>query len=156
MNRPRRKQVRDETFKLLKQEGLDGWKVRFNPRLTRALGRCIPSLKTIEYQPRYMEQNDIAQVLGTIQHEVAHAVVGARHGHDAVWAATAKRLGVEDPSAINRTATLTKKFTGKCSGCDATWQRDRRLVGAIHPPCRRANQDGDTERRYTLVWTRNA
>lgn len=58
MKATRKKQVRDETFKLLTENGLTGWKVRFNPRLTRALGRCIPSLKTIEYQPKFMELND--------------------------------------------------------------------------------------------------
>lgn len=161
MNKPRRKQVRDETFKLLNQEGLTGWKVRFNPRLSRALGRCIPSLKTIEYQPRYMEQNDMEQVLTTIKHEVAHAIAGAYHGHDAYWASIARRLGLENPSAINHTATLTKKFTGTCEGCGETWQRDRRMIGAICPPCRRKRLNeiattGTSNHRMSIVWTRNA
>lgn len=154
MKKPRRKQVRDETFRLLTENGLEGWRVRFNPRLTRALGRCIPSLKTIEYQPRYMEQNDWDQVLTTIQHEVAHAMT-PRHHHDAVWAATARKLGLKDPSAINKTATLTKRFTGTCPGCKNEWQRDRRVIGAMCPPCRRLNLGGETKRRYSLVWTRN-
>ena len=155
MQVPRRKQVRDETFRLLTQNGLTGWKVRFNPRLTRALGRCIPSQKVIEYQPRYMEQNDWEQVLTTIRHEVAHAMT-PRHHHDAVWAAAARKLGLKNPSAINRTAVLTKKFTGTCDGCKNTWQRNRRVHGAICPPCHRAYKAGDTERRYSIRWTRNA
>lgn len=156
----RRKQVRDETFKLLTENGLEGWKVRFNPRLTRALGRCIPSQKTIEYQPRYMQQNGWEQVLTTIRHEVAHAMSPSWAGHGATWAANARKLGLENPSAINHTATLSKKFTGTCEGCGDTWQRDRRLHGAQHPTCRRKYQsevlaNGSSEQRYSIRWTRN-
>lgn len=158
----RRKQVRDETFKLLTQNGLEGWRVRFNPRMTRALGRCIPSQKTIEYQPRYMEQNGHEQVLSTVIHEVAHAVSITKYGgylgggHGAAWQRVARELGLENPSAINTTAKLTKKFTGTCHGCNQTWERDRRVHGAICPSCRRKHLAGDTERRYSITWTRNA
>ena len=156
MQKPRRKQVRDETFKLLKQEGLDGWRVRFNPRLSRALGRCIPSTKTIEYQPRYMEQNAMEQVLSTIQHEVAHAVAGAHHGHDAHWASIARRLGVKNPSAIATGVTLTRKFTGTCQGCNNQWHRDKRTHGAICPTCRRIRMTTEPTRKCSIIWTRNA
>lgn len=161
----RRKQVRDETFKLLTENGLQGWKVRFNPRLTRALGRCIPSQKTIEYQPRYMQQNDWEQVRTTVLHEVAHAISCTKYGrfgggHGAQWARIARELGLENPSAINTTAKLTKKFTGTCDGCKETWQRDRQMHGAMHPTCRRKYQsevlaNGSSEQRYSITWKRN-
>lgn len=160
MKKPRRKQVRDETMKLLIENGLTGWKVRYNAKLTRALGRCIPSQKTIEYQPRYMAQNDWEQVRTTVLHEVAHAISCTKYGrlgggHGAAWQREARRLGLENPSATNNTANLTKKFTGKCPGCENEWQRDRRVIGAACPPCRRAHLAGETDRRYTIAWTRN-
>lgn len=162
----RRKQVRDETFKLLIENGLTGWKVRYNSRMTRALGRCIPSQKTIEYQPRYMAQNDWAQVRTTVLHEVAHAIAITKYGHfmggghGATWARIARELGLENPSAINHTANLTAKFTGTCGGCNGTWQRNRRVHGAICPPCRRKYtsevlQNGSSEQRYSITWKRN-
>lgn len=161
-----RKQVRDETMKMLVENGLTGWKVRYNSRMTRALGRCIPSQKTIEYQPRYMQQNGWEQVKTTVIHEVAHAVSITRHGqfigggHGAVWAKIARELGLADPSAINTTAKLTKKFTGICEGCGDQWQRDRRIHGAMHPTCRRKYQsevlaNGSSEQRYSITWKRN-
>lgn len=156
----RRKQVRDLTFKLLTENNLQGWRVRFNPRLTRALGRCWESRKTIEYQPRYMEQNDWAEVEQTIRHEVAHAVAGASARHGARWVRVALQLGVKSPSSTSSSATLTRKFTGTCEGCKQTWQRDRRMLGAICPPCRRKRQaeireTGASEQRMSIVWTRN-
>lgn len=155
----RRKQVRDETFKLLTENGLSGWRVRFNPRLTRALGRCIPSQKTIEYQPRFMEQNDWDEVVMTIRHEVAHALT-PRHHHDAVWAAKCRELG-GNGKATNSTATLTMKFTGTCDGCSQTWQRNRRVNGAACPSCRQKRtaeirENGTSEQKCSIRWTRNA
>lgn len=151
----RRKQVRDLTFKLLTEHGLTGWRVRFNPRLTRALGRCNHTDKVIDYQPRYMKQNDWEQVKSTILHEVAHAMAGPYAGHGWTWQQYAKGLGLENPSAVSYTAKLTRKFTGTCPGCSYEWQRDRRAIGAVCPPCRRLHLAGETERRYTINWTRN-
>lgn len=153
---PRRKRVRDETFKLLTENGMTGWRVRFNPRLTRALGRCNYRTKTIEYQPRYMEQNDWAQVQTTVLHEVAHAIVGYGHGHGATWAQAARRLGLADPSAINSTATLSKRFTGTCPNaeCGRTIERDRRNSQACGKCCRELNNNVFTN-RFAFVWTRN-
>lgn len=156
----RRKQVRDLTFKLLTENGLEGWHVRFNPRLTRALGRCSYYSKTIDYQPRYMAQNDWEQVRTTILHEVAHAIAGQYAGHGASWARAARALGLENPSAINHTATLTKKFTGTCEGCGVTVQRDRRQHGIVHTACQtkrlaEIRETGKSEQRATIRWTRN-
>lgn len=161
MKRPRRKQVRDETMKLLLAEGMTGWKIRYNSRLSRALGRCIPSQKTIEYQPRYMEQNDWEQVRGTILHEAAHAIsihrygIYAGGGHGGNWARVARELGLDNPSAINRTATLTKKFTGTCPGCNRTVQKDRRASNACGKCCNE-HAGGLYSPRFAFVWTRNA
>ena len=40
-----------------------------------------------------MRLYDEAEVRETILHEIAHARVGASHGHDAVWQAEARRIG---------------------------------------------------------------
>ncbi len=149
----RRKQVRDETFKLLTENGLTGWRVRFNSRLTRALGRCIPSQKTIEYQPRFMDENDWDEVVMTIRHEVAHALT-PHNGHGMAWRAKCIELG-GNGKQYNNTANLTAKFKGTCGGCGTTVDRNRRVHGAIHPSCYRLYQAGETERRYSITWTRN-
>lgn len=160
MKRPMKKQVRDATFKLLTEQGLTGWKVEFNSRLSRALGRCCYGTKTIDYQPRYMQQNDLEQVMGTIIHEVAHAVAQQRYGiyagggHGARWAQVARELGLKDPSAINRTATLKKKFTGTCPGCKREIQADRRKSNACGRCCNE-HAGGLFSPKYQFTWTRN-
>ena len=145
---------------MLHANGLYGWRVRFNNRLTRTLGQCDYRNRTIEYQPRYMAQNDLEQVKTTIKHEVAHAIAGASAGHGARWARVARELGLENPSATSSTAKLTRKFTGTCGGCGQTWQRDRRAIGAIHPACHNKFRaevlaNGKSDQRFTIDWSRN-
>jgi hypothetical protein len=72
----------------------------------------------------------------TLLHEVAHALVGAGHGHGPVWKAkareigcTAMRCGVMDAPA---------KYTGTCPSCNATFKRNRitkDLQTLVHGPC---------------------
>jgi predicted SprT family Zn-dependent metalloprotease len=149
MQKPRRKQVRDETMKLLTENGLTGWKVRFNPRLTRALGRCIASQKTIEYQPKFMELNDWDEVVMTIRHEVAHAISPRWEGHGAIWRANCIKLG-GNGKQYNTTATIHYKFTGTCHGCGKEVKRNKRSNSS----CARCS-GGRYNPDYALVWTRN-
>lgn len=37
--------------------------------------------------------NDIKLIKGILYHELAHAIVGAEHGHDKIWKACAYKLG---------------------------------------------------------------
>lgn len=149
----RKKQVRDETFKLLTQHGARSWKVRFNPRMTSALGRCSPSQQMIEYQPRFMADNPWDEVVMTIRHEVAHALT-IGHGHDATWARKCIELG-GNGKQFNTTAQLTRKFVGTCPKCDRKIQRDRRNLRQACGKCCDAYAGGKFDAQYKFIWTRN-
>lgn len=100
-----------------------------------------------------MDENDWAQVNTTIKHEVAHALT-PRHGHDSVWARQARALGLENPSAINRTAKLSKKFTGTCPNCGGTTQVNRRGRYACSKCCNK-HAMGLYSPRFAYIWTVN-
>lgn len=153
MKKPRRKQVRNETFKLLAQHGATGWRVRFNPRLTRALGRCIYNTKTIEYQPKFMDENDWDEVVMTIRHEVAHALSPSYAGHGAIWRAKCLELG-GNGKQYNTTANLSKKFKGTCPNCGETTETNRRTRSACAKCCN-AHAGGLFSPQYMFIWTRN-
>ncbi len=87
---------------------LIGWKVKINNRLTRALGRCCYTTKTIELQGRYVKDNTVEQVTDTILHEIAHALAGPRAGHGMEWKMWAVRVGAT-PQATVDCATINYK-----------------------------------------------
>lgn len=73
---------------------LSGWRIVFNARLRRALGRCHYAKKHIELCPKYVACNAEPQVRDTILHEIAHALTPG-HSHDKVWSDMAKRIGAD-------------------------------------------------------------
>jgi hypothetical protein len=77
---------------LLDEHGLRDWTVVFD-RAKRRAGVCRPARKEIGLSGPLTALHPEAEVRDTILHEIAHALVGPRHGHDAVWRATARRIG---------------------------------------------------------------
>ena len=78
--------------RLLDQHGLDGWSVVFDTAKRRA-GVCRFDTRVIGLSGPLTRLHDEAEVRDTVLHEIAHALVGPRHGHDAVWAAKARAIG---------------------------------------------------------------
>lgn len=77
---------------LLDEHGLTGWTVRFDSAKRRA-GVCRYTERQIGLSAPLTRLHSEDEVRDTILHEIAHALVGAQHGHDEVWRATALRLG---------------------------------------------------------------
>ncbi|QXV71818.1 hypothetical protein psageK4_164 [Pseudomonas phage psageK4] len=73
---------------------LVGWRMVFNARLRRSLGRCHYTKRHIELCPKYVACNAVEQVKDTILHEIAHALTPG-HNHDKVWSAMAKKIGAD-------------------------------------------------------------
>jgi hypothetical protein len=85
-------QAYEITTVLIAEHGLTGWSVAFD-RAKRRSGLCSFNRKTISLSRYIMAQRPYADTLNTITHEIAHAIVGASHRHDAVWAAKHRQLG---------------------------------------------------------------
>lgn len=77
---------------LLDHHGLQDWVIQLDRAKTRA-GVCRPRTRTISLSGHLTRLHPEAEVRDTILHEIAHALVGARHGHDAVWRAKALEIG---------------------------------------------------------------
>ena len=78
-------------FHLMDNE-LDGWTFKWDNAQRRA-GLCSHTTRTISMSKPLAILADEAEVMDTILHEIAHALVGRGHGHDAVWRAKALAIG---------------------------------------------------------------
>lgn len=78
--------------RLLDAHGLQDWKVALDSAKTRA-GLCRYDRRMISLSRYLTRLHQPPEVQDTILHEIAHALVGPAHGHDAVWRAQARRLG---------------------------------------------------------------
>jgi predicted SprT family Zn-dependent metalloprotease len=78
--------------RLMREHGLPDWRLVFDNARTRA-GVCRAGRREIGLSRVLTELHTDAEVRDTILHEIAHALVGPDHGHDAVWRAKAREIG---------------------------------------------------------------
>lgn len=69
-----------------------GWELRMVPS-TDFAGNTLQNSKIVLLSTTFVARRNRAQVLDVIRHEIAHAIVGMGHGHDAVWVAAAQGIG---------------------------------------------------------------
>lgn len=86
------REVRDIAYEFLALHGLHEWRFQFNHR-KRTLGLCKYRTKTIELSIYYATHGEEKDIIDTIKHEIAHALVGTGHGHNDVWRAMAIKVG---------------------------------------------------------------
>jgi predicted SprT family Zn-dependent metalloprotease len=99
---------------LMDEHGLTGWRLVFDNAKTRA-GVCRPSRKEIGLSRALTQLHSEAEVRDTVLHEIAHALVGTGHGHDAVWRAKALAIGCSGTRCVPETAPRVEgPWKGTC------------------------------------------
>ncbi len=77
---------------LMHKHGLKKWCFKFD-HSTRRAGCCNYRDRVVSIS-FYMARNaSDEEIRDTILHEIAHALVGKKHNHDAVWRTTAQKIG---------------------------------------------------------------
>lgn len=128
---------------LIRQHGLDGWSFQFDSAQKRA-GACAFNTKVISLSRFYCIQTGDAQVRDTILHEIAHALAGPKHKHDATWKRIARSIGCT-ADRCHSVEFAPAKYIASCSRCGWDQKRNRRLRGGV---CRTCGQPV-TYRRFT-------
>lgn len=89
--------------RLMDEHGLTDWDLVFDNAKTRA-GVCRPGRREIGLSQPLTKLHADDEVRDTILHEIAHALVGAEHRHDAVWRQKAVEIGSSGERCVSSIA----------------------------------------------------
>lgn len=140
-----------ETLSLLTQHGKHDWQVGWDSAKRRA-GATHFQTKRITYSRVLMPKYPLAVQWQVMLHEVAHALLGPRHGHNQTWKDTVRALGgtpsvtlsPELPSAPARWVGVCPQCSKKrelhsaprrvvsCGNCSRTFNRNLILRWHLH------------------------
>ena len=133
LHRPLAEAIETAT-KLLKEYGLIDWRVKLDHARRRA-GQCDYNTKVISLSRLYVRNANKDHIRDTILHEIAHALVGPRHGHDVVWRNKAREIGCTATRCHGLNFSRAR-WQMKCpNGCFSI-ERHRRKSGLICTKCK--------------------
>jgi predicted SprT family Zn-dependent metalloprotease len=135
-------QIRELARQLMLTHGLTDWEFGINTNVRRA-GVCFyPHGSTpgrIELSAHFSERNSDDEIRDTILHEIAHALVGPKHGHDTVWRAMCVKIGARPNRCYGEEVEMPKgQWRAKCPTCEAEYDRHRKppqRMGWYCRPC---------------------
>ena len=137
------KQPRDKTpfavaldmgQELFALHGLTDWRLVLDHARRRA-GLCDYRNKTISLSRHYVKAADPTHIKDTLLHEIAHALVGPKHGHDAVWRQKAREIGCTATRCHNLEFSEAKWLMQCPKGCFSV-ARHRRKNGLVCAKCK--------------------
>jgi predicted SprT family Zn-dependent metalloprotease len=133
---------------LMAEHGLHDWRLVIDSAKTRA-GVCRFARREIGLSRHLTVLHSEAEVRDTVLHEIAHALVGPEHRHDAVWRATAVRLGCSGERCVPRSAPrVAGDWVGVCpAGHTTTMHRSPQRVRS----CRQCA--GSFALEHLITWT---
>lgn len=108
---------------VMDHHGLVAWQLKMD-MATRRTGMCDYEERAIYLSVHLCQLNDLRQVMLTTLHEVAHALVGPGHGHDAVWAARALEIGGDGKSCYD---PMDKRMPGRYVGVCVCGREHRKV-----------------------------
>lgn len=120
-----------------------GWQFAFDLAPARG-GSCNYREKLITLSVTYCLKASKEQIIDTILHEIAHALVGPNHGHDATWKAAAQRIGCT-AERCHQVQHTPPRWQGQC-GCGQQWERQRLSQRLRTSRCRKC--------KGTIKWKR--
>lgn len=111
---------------LMNQHGLGHWIFEFD-RAKRRAGCCKHHSSTITLSYYYAQHNELPEIKDTILHEIAHALVGPRQGHNNVWKACCIKIGAKPIRCYANSVQMPKgRWQAKCNSCQKEFHFHRR------------------------------
>ena len=145
---PRAREVHRLAGELLVAHGLHDWSFAFNRR-KRDMGLCLYGPRVIQLSLHFVLLNDDAAVRDTLLHEIAHALVGPGHGHDAVWKHKCREVGARPERICDDVNMPEGRWQARCGSCGMLHHRHRKPKHMVGWHCSYCGRE-----RGRLTWTR--
>ena len=113
----------------MQDHGLSKWRFKFDHSSRRA-GCCNYHDRIISISFELVRNGSDEDIKDTILHEIAHALVGRKHNHDAVWKAKAREIGCSG-ERTHRLELAPPRYHVRCENhcwTHTAHRRTRRLV----------------------------
>ena len=114
-NRRKLEKIANYADKQLDKHGLSSWRFRYDYAAGRS-GLCSYENNTISMPEQFCLKSDQEEIKNTLLHEIAHALVGRKHGHDAIWRAKALEIGC-DGERTHAKLFVPPNFIVRCKNC---------------------------------------
>ncbi|MCB9202344.1 MAG: SprT-like domain-containing protein [Flavobacteriales bacterium] len=147
-------QAKELALELMKQHGLNHWHFKFD-YAKRRFGCCNESTKTISLSKHLTSINEVSVVKNVILHEIAHALVGAKHRHNSIWKQKAREINCEYtscyvPKDINSVEGNIVAECPKCGFIHRKYRMPKRITS-----CGKCSNKFDKERILNFVRLQN-
>ena len=133
LNRQRLGEIAQEADRLLKDHRLHDWRFTFDNAERRG-GLCHHRKREISLSEGFALAAKSTEVTDTILHEIAHAMVGPRHGHDRVWRNKALEIGCS-ARVTHDTEFSESPWLMVCETCNWNMPRKKRRRGLHCKKC---------------------
>ena len=126
--------IAKQADKLLMEHNLTDWRFTFDNAPSRG-GKCSYRDQVISISEQFCFKVDDKEITETILHEIAHALAGENHGHDAVWQHTVKSIGGK-PTRTHCITFTPPRYIVSCERCQWHVGRQQRRRDAICTKCK--------------------
>lgn len=110
---------------LMIHHGIGHWTFEFD-RAKRRAGLCRHYRQIISLSYHYVQANNQDEIRDTILHEIAHALVGPKQGHNAVWRAMCLTIGAKPERCCTNAIMPKGQWQAICNNCQRKFHRHRR------------------------------
>jgi len=121
-------QVEQYAFRLLEEQGLDDWGFEFL-EARRTAGLCIYKRKVIAVSRPFIRLNSDLEIIDTVKHEVAHALVGSQAHHGPIWRLKCIELGGNPEATCTDGLFPMGKYVAVCRVCGKRHHKYRKPKG---------------------------
>ena len=133
---------------LMQKHNLTDWTFRFDNAKRRG-GLCNYRKKEISLSIGFCNKASYDEIVNVCLHEIAHALVGPGHHHNAVWRAKAKEIGCT-AERCHRVEFTEPKYIIRCNACKTEFKRHRMNARLRH---RLSTNKGTCRRCHQSDWT---